>query len=78
MKGEPPYNIDHYVVGLPDDNGYPVYGPLKTGSIAGHWPKTEDLVVYYPDTTDSNPLGAAWLNQSPPIGNHPSDRKDLP
>jgi len=47
--GEPPLNVYHYVIGQPDQFGYPVYGPVKDGSIASHWSDLKDLDVYFSD-----------------------------
>jgi hypothetical protein len=43
---EPPLNVYHYVIGKETENGYPVYGPYKDGSIAGHWSCLKDLDIY--------------------------------
>ena len=48
-SGEPPLNVYHYVIGHPDERGYPVYGPLRGGSMAPHWSHLEDLDVYLSD-----------------------------
>jgi len=45
-SGEPPLNVYHYGIGQPDDNGYPVFGPIRNGSIAPHWSELEGLDVY--------------------------------
>ncbi len=47
--GEPPLNVYHYVIGQPDEFGYPVYGPIKDGSSASHWSELKDLDVYFND-----------------------------
>ena len=44
--GEPPLNVYHYVIGPPDEHGYPVYGPVVNGSKAPHWSGLENLHVY--------------------------------
>jgi len=43
---EPPLNAYHYVIGQPDDKGYPVYGPFRDGSLVPHWCGYEDLDKY--------------------------------
>ena len=45
-------NVDHYVIGYPDQFGYPVYGPLKSGSMADHWSNLDDLRVYFADNEE--------------------------
>jgi hypothetical protein len=39
-------NVYHYIIGSPDQVGYPGYGPFKSGAMAEHWSNLEDLGVY--------------------------------
>jgi len=56
---EPPLNLYHYIIGHPDAHGYPVYGPVRGGSIAPHWSQLEDLEVYLPgDGSDESDEGS--------------------
>lgn len=43
---EPPLNAYHFVIGEPDQNGYPVYGPYKDGCLVPHWFSYDDLDAY--------------------------------
>jgi len=43
---EPPLNVYHYVIGKPDNIGYPVYGPYRKGQLAPHHSELEDLGPY--------------------------------
>ena len=41
---EPDLNVDHFVVGVPDENEWcPVYGPYKEGGHLPHWCEEEDI-----------------------------------
>lgn len=52
-RGEPSINVYHYLIGPHDGYGYPVYGPIRNGSIAPHHSELEDLDVY-PGSHDSS------------------------
>jgi hypothetical protein len=43
---EPPQNAYHFVIGLPDNNGYPVFGPYREGCLVPHWFNYKDLDKY--------------------------------
>ena len=43
-QNEPEINVDHFVVGIPDENDMcPVYGPYKEGAHLPHWCNVEDI-----------------------------------
>ena len=44
---EPDLNVDHFIIGRPDSNGYPVYGPYKNGGIIPHWPQDNAIDEYW-------------------------------
>ncbi len=45
-KGEPDLNVNHFIIGPSGSNGFPVWGPFPSGSIAGHWISLEETVLY--------------------------------
>jgi len=43
-QGEPELNVDHFVVGQPDNDGYcPIYGPYRTDAHLPHWCTLEEI-----------------------------------
>jgi hypothetical protein len=44
--GEPDINAYHYVIGMPDHHGYPVYGPYRNGCRIEHHPSGNNIEPY--------------------------------
>ena len=47
QRGEPPLNVNHFVIGGEVDGRFPVYGPFRRGSIAPHWTDGSGIEKYY-------------------------------
>lgn len=45
--GEPPVNVNHFVIGASGQQGFPVWGPYRSGSIADHWMSSIDQIDRY-------------------------------